>query len=77
MWKWTTGAGVINFSKVRRIRTQKAHWIFKEKSYNCAVIVEGYDFNYDIEYFDDEGAARLYVDKLIDELNKAQVISRL
>ena len=69
MWKMTTGAGAINFSKVRRIRIQKAHWIFKNKDYNCAVIAEGYDFNYDIEYFNGEKLAQAYVDSLISELN--------
>ena len=74
MWKMTTGAGAVNFDYIRRIRTQKAKWIFKNKTYDCAVIVEGYDFVWDIEYFDDEESARLYVKKLLDQLNKVQVL---
>lgn len=74
MWKMTTGAGAINFEQVRRIRIQKAHWFFKDKDYNCAVIAEGYDFNYDFEFFDDEKTAQAYVDKLIEEFNQEQVL---
>ena len=36
-----TSAGVINFEKVRRIRIQKAHWIYNCRVYNCAVIEKG------------------------------------